>query len=42
MRTNPRNPLGRHACRLDDFGLSGKMVDEAFSSYREKHEILIE
>ena len=42
MRTNPRNHLGRHACRLDDFGLSGKMVDEAFSSYREKHEILIE
>ena len=42
MKANPRNRFGRHAYRLDDFGLSEKMVDEAFSSYRRKHEIPIE
>ena len=42
MRANPQNRFGRHAYRLGDFGLSGEMVDEAFSSYREKHEIPIE
>ena len=41
-RANPQNRFGRHAYRLDDFGLSEKMVDEAFSSYRQKHEIPIE
>ena len=41
-RANLRNRFGRHAYRLDDFGLSEKMVDEAFSSCREKHESPIE
>ena len=42
MRANPRNRFGWRACRLDDFGLSWEIVDEAFSSCREKHENPIE
>ena len=42
MRANPQNRFGRHTYRLGDFGLSEQIVDEAFSSYREKHAIPFE
>ena len=42
MKANPQNRFGRHTYRLGDFGLSEQNVDEAFSSYREKHAIPFE
>ena len=42
MEANPQNRFGRHAYRLADFGLTEQVVDEAFSSYREKHAIPFE
>ena len=42
MEANPQNRFGRHTYRLGDFGLSEQGVDEAFSSYREKHAIPFE
>ena len=42
MEANPQNRFGRHTYRLGDFGLSEQSVDEAFSSYREKHAIPFE
>ncbi len=42
MKANPQNRFGRHTYRLGDFGLSEQIVDEAFSSYREKHAIPFE
>lgn len=42
VEANPKDRFGQHIYRLGDFGLSEKMVDEAFSSYREKHAIPFE
>ena len=42
MEANPQNRFGRHAYRLADFGLTEQVVDEAISSYREKHAIPFE
>ena len=42
MDRNPKNRFGKHAYRLDDFGLDEKTIEENFSSYRAKHEIPFE
>ncbi|MXV90595.1 MAG: sulfotransferase [Acidimicrobiia bacterium] len=42
IEANPKDRFGKHVYRLSDFGLSEQMVDEAFSSYREKHAIPFE
>lgn len=42
MKANPQNRFGKHAYRLGDFGLSEEIVEEAFSSYRQKHSVPFE
>ncbi len=42
MSRNPKNRFGKHAYRLDDFGLDEQTIEENFSSYRAKHEIPFE
>ncbi|MCY3786655.1 MAG: sulfotransferase, partial [bacterium] len=42
LEANPQNRHGRHIYRLDDFGLSGQVVDDAFASYRQRHAIPFE
>ena len=42
MQANPQNRFGKHAYRLSDFGLDEGIVEENFSSYREKHAIPFE
>ena len=42
MDRNPKNRFGKHAYRLDDFGLDEQTIEENFSSYRAEHEIPFE
>ena len=42
MHANPQNRFGKHVYRLGDFGLTERIVEEAFSAYREKHAIPFE
>ncbi len=42
LEANPKNRFGRHDYRLEDFGLTDDMVDEAFAAYREAYAIPIE
>ena len=42
LRANPQHRFGRHAYRLEDFGLSPEAVDGAFARYRENHAIPFE
>lgn len=42
MKRNPQNRFGRHVYHLSDFGLSEEIIEDYFSSYREKHEIPFE
>ena len=42
LQDNPQHRFGRHAYRLEDFGLSRDAVDEAFACYRKGHAIPFE
>ena len=42
LQANPQHRFGKHAYRLEDFGLSRETVDEAFACYREKHAVPFE
>ena len=42
VEANPQNRFGRHDYRLADFGLSERVVDDAFSSYRAEYAIPFE
>ena len=42
LAANPQNRFGKHNYRLEDFGLSERAVDAAFSSYRAEHSIPFE
>lgn len=42
MKANPQNRFGKHAYRLGDFGLTDEIVEDAFSPYREKHNVPFE
>ena len=42
LRANPQHRFGKHAYRLEDFGLSREAVDGAFACYRERHAIPFE
>ena len=39
---NPQNRFGKHHYRLEDFGLSEHVMDEAFAAYREAYAIAFE
>ncbi len=42
VSANPQNRFGKHHYRLEDFGLSEQVMDEAFAAYREAYEIPFE
>jgi NAD(P)-dependent dehydrogenase (short-subunit alcohol dehydrogenase family) len=42
MAANPQHQFGRHDYRLEDFGLTGSVVDETFSAYREAYAVPFE
>lgn len=42
VAANPQNRFGKHHYRLEQFGLSEQVMDEAFAAYREAHEIPFE
>ena len=42
VAANPQNRFGKHHYRLEDFGLSEDVMDEAFAAYREAYAIPFE
>ncbi len=42
LEANPQNRFGVHEYRLEDFGLSEQVVDEAFAAYRSTYAIPLE
>ncbi len=42
MKQNPQNRFGRHAYRLNDFGLNEEIIENHLRFYRKRHEIPFE